>query len=188
MVNPSTQRANDLLQKQLITEFYTKINVTNRSFANYEGICVGPQLKDGRILLLLVADSQNQYKGYLKDWFRTVAITNPNFRPQPNTTDDLLVLLKAIDTKESKPKIKAFLSKEEVSNANRYIAEPPQPGSGAFEDDRFYYNWGKEQRQTPQGTLAAIDEIQKTSSVFSPSVGFLIRNHRVGSSDHFVNF
>ena len=80
VVNPSTQRANDLLQKQLIAEFRTKINITARSFANYEGICVGPQLKDGRIVLLLVADSQNQYKGYLKDWFRTVVVVNPNFR------------------------------------------------------------------------------------------------------------
>ena len=56
VVNPSTQRANDLLQKQLIAEFRTKINITDRSFANYEGLCVGPRLKDGRIVLLLVAD------------------------------------------------------------------------------------------------------------------------------------
>lgn len=174
VVNPSTQRANDLLQKQLIAEFRTKINITDRSFANYEGLCVGPQLKDGRLLLLLVADSQDQYKGYLKDLFRTVAITNPDFKPQPNTTDDLLVLLKAIDTKEPKREIKSFLSKEELSHATRYIAEPPQPGGGSFENDHYYYNWGKDQRQTPQGTLAAIDEIQKTSRVFSPSVGFLI--------------
>ena len=174
VVNPSTQRANDLLQKQLITEFRTKINVTDRSFANYEGLCVGPQLKDGRILLLLVADSQDQYKGYLRDWFRTVAMTNPNFKPQPNTTEDLQVLLNVIDAKEPKSETPAFLSKEELSNAPMYIANPPQPGSGAFENDRYYYYWGKEQRLTPQGVLAAIDEIQKTSSVFSPSIGFLI--------------
>ena len=84
VVNPAQQCAGDLLQKQLITEFRTKINITNRSFANYEGICIGPRLKDGRILLLLVADSQNQYKGYLKDWFRTIAVADLDFRPQPN--------------------------------------------------------------------------------------------------------
>lgn len=72
VVNPSQQQASDLLRKQLLTEFRTKINLTRRSFANYEGICVGPTLSDGRQLLLLVADSQNQYKGWLKDWFRTV--------------------------------------------------------------------------------------------------------------------
>ena len=174
VINPSTQRANDLLQKQLVTEFRTKINVTDRSFANYEGICVGPQLEDGRILLLLVADSQDQYRGYLKDWFRTIAMTNPHFEPQTNTTDDVTVLLKAINTKEEKPKIDAFLSHEEVPNTIRFIAEPPQPGSGAFENDRYYYNWGKEQRQTPRGNLAVIDEEQWTSRAFSPAAGFMI--------------
>ncbi len=62
------------LSKQLLTEFRTKMNLTARSFANYEGMCVGPRLADGSILLLLVADSQNQYKGFLKDWFKTVVI------------------------------------------------------------------------------------------------------------------
>ena len=79
VVNPAMQQAGDLLQKQLITEFRTKMNLTARSFANYEGICVGPRLKDGRILLLLVADSQDQYRGYLKDWFKTVTVANLDF-------------------------------------------------------------------------------------------------------------
>ena len=74
LVNPSRQQPGELLQKQLLTEFRTHINVTQRSFANYEGICAGPRLKDGRLVLLLVADSQNQYKGWLKDWFKTVVI------------------------------------------------------------------------------------------------------------------
>jgi len=72
IVDPSQQQPGELLPKQLLTEFRTKINLTRRSFANYEGICVGPKLKDGRQLLLLVADSQNQYKGWLKDWFKTI--------------------------------------------------------------------------------------------------------------------
>ena len=174
VVNPSTQRANDLLKKQLIAEFRTKINITDRSFANYEGICVGPQLKDGRILLLLVADSQDQYKGYLKDWFKTITIANPNFKPQPNTTDDLMVLVKMFSSREPKPNTNAFLTRNELPDPTRYIAQPPQPGSGAFENDTYYYNWGKEQRQTPQGTLAAIDEVIETSKAFSPAAGFLI--------------
>ena len=74
LVNPSQQQPGELLQKQLLTEFRTRINVTRRSFANYEGICAGPKLKDGRLVLLLVADSQNQYKGWLKDWFKTIVI------------------------------------------------------------------------------------------------------------------
>ena len=74
LVNPSQQQPGELLQKQLLTEFRTRINVTRRSFANYEGICAGPRLEDGRLVLLLVADSQNQYKGWLKDWFKTIVI------------------------------------------------------------------------------------------------------------------
>lgn len=174
VINPTTQRANDLLQKQLIAEFRTKINVTDRSLANYEGICVGPQLKDGRILLLLVADSQDQYRGYLKDWFKTVALANPNFKPQPNTTDDLMVLVNHFRARETKPRINNFLSKEEIPAPTRYIANPPQPGNGTFDNDIFYYNWGKAQRQTPRGTLAAIDEVIETPKAFSPAAGFFI--------------
>lgn len=77
MVNPTQQQPGELLHKQLLTEFRTTINVTKRSFANYEGLCVGPRLTDGRQLLLLVADSQNQYKGWLKDWFKTIVIPSP---------------------------------------------------------------------------------------------------------------
>ena len=72
VVRPSMQQPGDVLRKELLVEFRTKINITARSFANYEGVCVGPRLADGRQVLILVADSQNQYRGYLKDWFRTV--------------------------------------------------------------------------------------------------------------------
>jgi len=74
IVDPSSQQPGDILHKQLLTEFRTKINLTKRSFANYEGICVGPKLNDGRQTILLVADSQNRYKGILKDWFKTLVI------------------------------------------------------------------------------------------------------------------
>ena len=176
VVNPSMQRAGDLLQKQLITEFRTKMNITDRSFANYEGICVGPKLKDGRTLLMLVSDSQDQYRGYLKDWFRTVAVGDLHFRPQPNTTTDLSALLKTINNIGDKTKLKtpSFLSHEELPNTLRFLAEPPKPGEDAFENDQYYYKWGKEQRETPRGSQAAIDETQWTSRAFSPSVGFVI--------------
>ena len=75
VVNPQQQQPGDTLRKQLLTEFRTRINLKKRSFANYEGICAGPRLADGRQVLLLVADSQNQYKGYLKDWFKTIVIS-----------------------------------------------------------------------------------------------------------------
>lgn len=57
------------LSKHLICEFKTRLTLTGRKFANFEGMCqVAPHL------LLLVADSQNQYKGILRDWFRIETI------------------------------------------------------------------------------------------------------------------
>jgi hypothetical protein len=52
------------LEKHLVAEFRTSLNLFSRRFANYEGLC---QVSSG--LLLLVADSQNRYKGVLRDWF-----------------------------------------------------------------------------------------------------------------------
>lgn len=53
------------LKKKLVTEFRTRLSITSHKFANFEGLCqVSPNL------LLLIADSQNQYKGVLRDWFR----------------------------------------------------------------------------------------------------------------------
>ena len=75
VVNPTLHKPGEILSKTLLTEFRTKVNLTRRSFANYEGICVGPKLADGRQLLILVCDSQNQYRGVLKDWFKTVILT-----------------------------------------------------------------------------------------------------------------
>ena len=75
-VTPMEQKPGTLLTKQLIAEFRTRINLTSRKFANYEGLCAGPRLADGRQVLLLVADSQNQYKGWLRDWFKTAVLPN----------------------------------------------------------------------------------------------------------------
>lgn len=76
VVEPRRQQAGDVLRKSLLCEFRTRVNLTARSFANYEGICVGPRLADGSLLLVLVADSQNQGKGYLHDWFKTVVVAS----------------------------------------------------------------------------------------------------------------
>ena len=76
LVDPTQQQPGEMLQKTLLTEFRTKVNLTRRSFANFEGICVGPRLADGRQLLVLVCDSQNQYRGVMKDWFKTVILSS----------------------------------------------------------------------------------------------------------------
>ena len=76
LVDPSQQQPGEVLQKTLLAEFRTKVNLTRRNFANFEGICVGPRLADGRQLLVLVCDSQNQYRGVMKDWFKTVILSS----------------------------------------------------------------------------------------------------------------
>lgn len=62
------------MQKTLLTEWRTSLSLLGRSFANYEGMCLGPCLKDGSQVLLLVSDSQNQYGGVLRDWIKSIVI------------------------------------------------------------------------------------------------------------------
>lgn len=57
----------DHLDKQLLVEFTTSLNLLSLRFANYEGLCM-----PAAGWLLLVADSQNQYKGIMRDWWRLV--------------------------------------------------------------------------------------------------------------------
>ncbi len=65
---------NRTLQKRLVCRWKTRMNLTNRSFANYEGMSMGPRLTDGSQVVLLVSDSQNQYRGMMRDWFRTIIV------------------------------------------------------------------------------------------------------------------
>jgi hypothetical protein len=62
------------LEKQLVAEWDSAIGLLSFSLANYEGMCLGPKLQDGRQVLVLISDSQNQYAGVLSDWFRTIVI------------------------------------------------------------------------------------------------------------------
>ena len=61
-------------EKALVAQWRTRFNLTSRSFANYEGMCIGPELVNGGVALILVADSQNRYKGLLKDRLRTIVL------------------------------------------------------------------------------------------------------------------
>lgn len=48
-------------QKCKIADWQTRFNLFNTRFANYEGMCLGQPLPDGRQTLLLIADSQGGY-------------------------------------------------------------------------------------------------------------------------------
>ena len=60
--------------KQLLGQWKSRLNLLKRNIANYEGMCFGPRIADGRRVVVMVADSQGQYKGLMKDWFRTAVI------------------------------------------------------------------------------------------------------------------
>lgn len=58
------------LQKTLLTHFYTSA----LNLANFEGMCLGPQLPDGRQTLLLLADSQDGSKGLTGEYIRVLSL------------------------------------------------------------------------------------------------------------------
>lgn len=62
------------LKKRLLTEWKTGLSLSKHSFANNEGMCLGPKLEDGSQVVILLSDSQDQYAGVLKDWFKTIVI------------------------------------------------------------------------------------------------------------------
>lgn len=68
---------NRFLDKHLLADWTTHVQPFHFNFANYEGMCLGRTLTDGRITLLLVNDSQGGYrKGpfHLKDYVKVIVI------------------------------------------------------------------------------------------------------------------
>lgn len=64
----------EVLPKDMLCEWTTRLTILNHSLANYEGMCLGPKLSDGSQVIIMVSDSQNREGGILRDWFRTVVI------------------------------------------------------------------------------------------------------------------
>jgi len=62
------------VKKRLLAEWKTSLSIFDFSFANYEGMCLGPKLSDGSQVLILLSDSQDQYAGILRDYFKTIVI------------------------------------------------------------------------------------------------------------------
>ena len=75
-VQRSTSTVHQELPKRLVTEFRTRLTLTSRKFANYEGLCFLPSSEatdECGGYLLLIADSQHHYKGILHDWFLLIS-------------------------------------------------------------------------------------------------------------------
>lgn len=71
---PANASPDTPVKKQLLAQWRTSLSLFGRSLANYEGMCLGPTLADGSRVLILVADSQNQYAGVLKDWMKSIKL------------------------------------------------------------------------------------------------------------------
>ena len=70
---------NRFLIKRLLHTFTTRLTPLNLTFANYEGMCLGRRLDDGRQTILLVADSQGGYGKVglqLKDHLRVLVLSD----------------------------------------------------------------------------------------------------------------
>jgi hypothetical protein len=71
LVDPLHDKS-EVLQKTLLTSFYTSF----LNLANFEGMCLGPVLADGRQTLLLLADSQDGGKGLTGVYIRVIALAD----------------------------------------------------------------------------------------------------------------
>lgn len=73
--------SNKILAKELVIQFSTRFNLLSRSLANYEGMCLGPKLKDGKQTLILINDSQGGFGnlfGRLKDYVKVLILAPEN--------------------------------------------------------------------------------------------------------------
>ena len=59
-----------------------------------------------------------------------------------------------------------FLTDSLRPNGIDYIAEPPAMTSGAFYDDFYYYQWGKEQRQETTAVRAAKTDSEESAAIY----------------------
>lgn len=70
-------KRNQYLKKTLVAEFQTNLKLFDWTLANYEGMCLGPQLADGRRVLLLINDSQHNYGNVffsLQDYVKVILL------------------------------------------------------------------------------------------------------------------
>ena len=64
------------LKKTSVCAFRTNLRLFKMNLSNYEGMCLGPRLADGRQTLLLISDSQNglgNFFYHIKDHVRVIA-------------------------------------------------------------------------------------------------------------------
>lgn len=74
-IRPVEGQAGAALEKRRVAAFSTRMRLFRPKWANYEGLCEGRRLADGRRTWLLVSDSQGGYGNrfcHLRDWIRVL--------------------------------------------------------------------------------------------------------------------
>ncbi len=79
LVDTRNASIGDVLPKELLFSFQTKLTLFRQDWANFEGMCLMPSDSESNRTLIMLSDSQGQYRGVLKDWFRTAKLKD-NFR------------------------------------------------------------------------------------------------------------
>ena len=74
IINAAATPDGEIAEKRLLATIETKANLLKQDWANFEGMALTPADAHGNRVLMLVADSQGQYKGVLKDWVKTLKI------------------------------------------------------------------------------------------------------------------
>lgn len=75
--NLATLPTDRFMAKKLLTTFTTHLRIGKADLANYEGMCLGPKLADGRQTIILIADSQKGAGNslfHLKDYLRVIIL------------------------------------------------------------------------------------------------------------------
>lgn len=78
LVDTKTSSPGEVLPKKLLLSFQTKLNLLRQDWANYEGLCLLPPNEDNVRTLIMLSDSQGQYRGVLKDWLKTAKLKVEN--------------------------------------------------------------------------------------------------------------
>ena len=73
-ISPAEQPTDKPMLKQPVASWKTSFPSIPPRIANYEGMTLGPRLTDGSQTIILIADSQNRYKGLLRDWFKVIIL------------------------------------------------------------------------------------------------------------------
>ena len=70
VVDPKTAAPDGLLAKQRVASWST----SSVNLANFEGMCLGPKLSDGRQCLVLIADSQGGQDGLTAEYIKVITL------------------------------------------------------------------------------------------------------------------